>query len=450
MKYTFIVLAFIVLICGIRAQEPLDKIIATVGGEPVLLSDLAQQLAYMRERQPNMPADAACSLMENLLVESLLLNQAKLDSIEVKDEEIDSEVNVRVEEILRYMGNDEAQFQTYYGKTVPEVRNQMREPTQQQILVRKMRQEILSSITVTPSEVREFYNKIPRDSLPYFSSEVELGEIVFTPVVNPAQKKVAFDKLTELRRRITLENTSFAELAEKYSADPGSARNGGDLGVVKRGTFVPEFEAAAYNLDKDEISPVIESDFGFHVIQLIDRKGNNIHCRHILIKPDITNEDLVKAKSSADSIRNMLMTDTISFSAAVKKYSDKKSQSYNNDGLKLNPKNGSTYYSIADLDPDVYFAIDKMKDGSFSAPVELKEPDGSKQYSIFKLISRSRPHKASLEEDYTKIAEAALEQKKGMFLIEWLTKHTSDTHIEVDEGFSDCGFETKWGAVLRN
>ncbi len=444
------IIFFLILQFSLHSQNLIDKVVAIVGNEPILLSDIEQQFAYLKEGKKNVNNTAKCGILENMIIQNLLLNQAKLDSIVAKDEEIDSEVNTRAEEILRYMNNDETQFQEYYGKTVSEVKNQMHDPIQQQILIRKMRQEIMSKVIVTPSEVKQYFNNIPKDSLPYLSSEVELAEIVYKPKVSEAQKKVAFDKLTDIRSRITQGGEDFAKLAEKYSQDLGSARTGGDLGLVKRGTFVPEFEAAAYNLEKDEVSPVVETEFGFHIIKLIERKGNNIRCRHILIKPELTPEDLVKAKNNLDSIRTLIVNDTLSFSVAVKKFSNKKEYSYDNNGLLANPRSGSTIFEIGELDSEIYFAQDKLKVGEVSPPFERKDQSGEISYTIIKLLSRSTPHKANLTQDYKKISEVALEQKRSAYLIEWLIAHADQTRIEIDEAYYPCGLIEKWKAVSKN
>lgn len=448
LKHISFIFAFF-LTTALHSQALLDKIVATVGGEPVLLSEIEQQYAYLKEGKAKVQESARCEILENMIIQNLLLNQAKLDSLEATEQEIDLEVNSRIEDILRYMGNDESQFEEYYGKTVSEVRNQMREPIQQQIMIRKMRQEIMSKISITPAEVKAYFNKIPKDSLPYLSSEVELAEIVYKPKVNPAQKKVAFDKITDIRSRITQGGEDFGKLAEKYSQDPGSARAGGDLGLVKRGTFVPEFEAAAYNLEKDEVSPVIETEFGFHIIKLIERRGNNIRCRHILIKPEITAEDLAKAKTELDSIRNLIVHDSISFSAAVKKFSDNKEYSFDNNGLLANPKTGTTYFEIGELDSDVYFVQDKLKIGEISEPFEKKNQTGETSYVLIKLLSRSAPHKANIEQDYKKIAEVALEHKRNGFLVGWLKDHLEETRIEIDQEYRSCGLLEKWKAMVR-
>jgi peptidyl-prolyl cis-trans isomerase SurA len=446
----FSVFIIILFHCAAFSQNLIDKVVATVGSEPILLSDIEQQYAYLIESKKAVNPSAKCGILENMIIQNLLLNQSKIDSLVAKEEEVDAEVNTRIEEILRYMGNDETQFQEYYNKTVPEVKNQMREPMQQQILIRKMRQEIMSKITITPKEVKDYFNNIPKDSLPYLSSEVELAEIIYQPKVSSAQKKIAFDKITDIRSRITMGKEDFAKLAEKYSQDLGSARTGGDLGLVKRGTFVPEFEAAAYNLEKDEVSPVIETEFGFHIIKLIERKGNNIRCRHILIKPEITPEDLERAKHELDSIRTMIVRDSLSFSHAVKKFSNKKEYSYDNDGLIANPRSGNTSFEIRELEPDIYFMQDKMKVGEVSAPFEKKDQSGEVSYMIIKLLSRSTPHKANLVQDYKKIAEVALEQKKSAYLIEWLVAHADQTRIEIVSDFDSCDLLQKWKAVAKN
>ena len=450
MKKFYSIIFLLIGSLSVQSQNLIDKVVAIVGNEPVLLSDIEQQYAYLKESKKNVNNTAKCGILENMIIQNLLLNQAKLDSLEAKEEEIDAEVNARAEEILRYMGNDEAQFQDYYGKTVSEVKNQMRDPMQQQILIRKMRQQIMSKVSITPGEVKQYFNNIPKDSLPYLSSEVELAEIVYKPKVSQAQKKVASDKLTDIRSRITQGGEDFAKLAEKYSQDLGSARNGGDLGLVKRGTFVPEFEAAAYNLEKDEVSPVIETEFGFHIIKMIERRGNNIHCRHILIKPEITQEDIEKAKNDLDSIRTLIVNDSISFSAAVKKFSDKKEYSYDNNGLLANPRTGSTIFEIGELDSEIYFAEDKLKVGEISKPFERKDQTGEISYCIIKLLSRSAPHKANLTQDYKKISEAALEQKRSAYLIEWLVSHADQTRIEIDSSYDPCGLKDKWKAASKN
>lgn len=444
-----IIILGIVIFSGIgrqlNAQERaiIDKVIAKVGGEIVLLSDLEEQHALIQAEQGVVPEDMRCMIMDNLLTQRLLLNQAKLDSIVVTDQEVEQQLNARLDRILRFMNNDISQFEAYYGRTITEVKAQFREDLRNQLLVERMQGQMMQQASVTPKEVKAFFRRIPTDSLPYFNSEVELGEIVYYPKVNKVERQRAIDKLESLRRRIVEEGEDFAELAAVYS-DDASARAGGDLGWAKRGDYVPEFEASAYNLDKGEISEVVESEFGFHLIQLLERRGNSIHVRHILVKPEITPEDLEKARATLDTVRQQLIADSLTFSRAVKKYSSDKLQSYNNDGRMVNPATGNTIFETSQLDPDVYFAIDTMEVGEFTLPYQITDMRGEKAYRLLWLQSRTRPHVASLESDYSKIRQAALEEKRNILINEWVEERLDATFIKIDPVFKGCPVLDKW------
>ena len=440
--YSFI-LAMAIFGPGCLAQrEVIDKVVATIGGELVLLSEVEEQHALMEAQSGVLPEGARCNIMAQLMASKLLINQAKLDSIEVSDEEVEAQLDARIERILGFMNNDVAQFEAYYGQTINEVKSQFREDLKNQILADRMRSQVMASVTVTPSEVKKFFSSIPADSLPYFNSEVEVGEIVYKPKVNPEERKKTIEKLESIRQRI-LDGEDFADLASKYS-DDGSARGGGDLGWAKRGKYVPEFEAAAFKLEQNEISPVVESEFGFHIIQMLERRGNSIHVRHILIKPELTDEDLEKAEAHLDSVRQLLMADSLTFSQAVKLYSDEDVQSYSNDGRLVNPATGNTFFEIGDLDPDIYFTIDSMEVGSFSKPFEFRDQVGDIYYRIVQLQSRTSPHKANLKQDYSKIQKAAIEAKKSDFISQWIRDKVDATYINIDPLFNDCPVLEKW------
>ncbi|RME05579.1 MAG: peptidylprolyl isomerase [Bacteroidetes bacterium] len=416
-------------------QEVLDKVIAKVGSEYVLLSELEEQFALLKDQQGTLPPTARCFILDNLLTNKLLINQAKLDSVEVADEEVEAQLNARIDQILEYMGGDIRQFEEYYGQTINEVKENFRDDLRNKLLAERMNQTIMSGITVTPSEVKAFFHNIPKDSLPYFNSEVEVGELVVKPEVSEAEKQKAIAKLEKLRERIVEGGEDFAELAKTFSDDFASARIGGDLGWTKRGKFVPEFEAAAYKLEEGEISPVVETEFGFHIIQLLGRRGNSIHTRHILVKPEITDEDIERTRAKMDSIRQMLVDGTMTFSEAVKKFGYEDVQSYHNDGKMINPATGNTYFEIADLEPDVYFTIDTMEVGEYSNPFTFTDPRGEVFFRIVQLQSRSEPHRASLERDYSKIQTAAIEQKKMTYLQEWIKSKIDETYVYIDDRF---------------
>lgn len=430
-----------------QTRSVLDKVVAAVGSELVLLSDIEEQYAYLEAQRGGLPPDARCAILDNLMLGKLMLNQAKLDSVEVTDIEVETEITARIDRILGYMNNDVNAFEAYYGQTIAEVREQMREDQKNQILTQRMQTEVQSKITITPSEVKAFFNQIPKDSLPYFNAEVEVGEIVYKPKINEDERKKAMSKLEDIRQRIVDGGEDFAALAKKYS-DDGSARGGGDLGWTKRGAFVPAFEAAAYNLEIGETSQVVESEFGFHIIQLLDRRGNTIHTRHILVRPAITSADLDLAYNLLDSIATLLQMDSLNFSFAVKRYSEKDVQSYNNDGRMVNPASGNTFFQVNELEPDIYFAIDTLKVGEYSRPFEFTGPDGQSYFRIVMLQSRTSPHRASLAQDYSKIMKAATEAKKNDYLSEWITEKIGSTYVFIDPNYKTCPELQKWDSSL--
>ncbi|MCB0620064.1 MAG: peptidylprolyl isomerase [Saprospiraceae bacterium] len=425
-------------------RKVIDQVVATVGSEIVLLSDVEERKALVAAQQGNLPENADCFILDNILSEKLLVNQAKIDSVVVSDEEVEAQLDARIDQILAYMNNDYRQFEDYYGQSVNEVKEEFREDLRNQLLAQRLQGEVVTGTTVTPSEVKAFFNRIPTDSIPYFDSEVEVREIVLRPKISEEQRQLAIDKLTNIRQRIVEGGEDFAELAKVFSDDFGSARIGGDLGWTKRGKFVPEFEAAAYKLDEGEVSKIIESEFGFHLIQLLERRGNTIHTRHILVKPEIMQADLEKAERLLDSVRSLIISDSISFSRAVKSFGSDEFQSFNNDGRMVNPQTGNTFFEIGDLDPDVFFTIDTLKVDEVSKPFPFEYSNGETYFRIVQLQSRTDPHRASLEQDYAKIQAAAIEEKTSRYLDEWLLEKVYSTFISIDQRFGDCEVLNKW------
>lgn len=418
-------------------KKMIDKVVATVGGEIILLSEVQEQYTFAKQQQPELPPEYQCMALQNLIVQKLLVNQAKLDSVEVKDDEVENQLGARIDRLMLYFNQDQKALEDYYGLTIDQIKDQTRTEMRNQILAERMQSQITENASVTPAEVQAFFNNIPKDSLPYFNSEVEIRELVYKPKVNDEQKGIARQRITELRQRLS-DGEDFATLAKKYSDDPGSGSNGGDLGWQKRGTFVPEFEAVVYNLENGQISPIVETEFGFHVIQLIERRGNLVHARHILIKPEITSDDLKAAEEKLDTIRTQLKMNNISFSDAVKKYGDKNTASYNNDGRVANPRSGNTFFEVQDLDTDIYFAIEDLQPGDISEPIPFRAADGSRMFRLVLLQSRSKPHRADLKLDYNKIQTAALEQKKAEFTERWVLEKLQTTYLSVDKIYREC------------
>lgn len=446
----FILYTLLLLVNSLFAQgKTVDKIVAKVGSEIVLYSDWREQVEYINEKQKSLNEGDECAILENILIQKFMVHQAKLDSIEIQDEEIENQLSARIDQILQYMGNDMKKFEEYYGQSVAEVRERFREDLKSQMLTERLQNKVLGNINVTPKETEKFFQSIPKDSIPYFNSEVEIAEIIIKPVPNEIQMNKAKDKLNKLATRIRA-GEDFGKLASTYSEDPGSGKQGGNLGWMKRGSLVPEYEAAAFRLDTDSLSAVTQSEYGFHLIQLLGRRGNNINTRHILVRPELADEDIQKARHLIDSVREKIIKDTIPFELMVRRHSDKKSETYNYGGQLVNPKSGNSYFEIADLEPDVYFAIDNLKVGEISKMVESRDQEGKKYFRIFKLISRSSPHKANLLQDYSKIQQAAKEQKKNEKFREWLNVHIPRIYSDVDPSISTgCPNLQVWSAASK-
>jgi peptidyl-prolyl cis-trans isomerase SurA len=415
----------------------IDKVVATIGGEIILLSEVEEQFGYAKQQNPNLTPEFHCVALQNILVQKLLVNQAKLDSIEVKEDEVETQLNARIDRLMLYFNQDPKAIEDFYGQSIDQIKDQTRTDMRNQLLAERMQGKITEKATITPSEVKAFFHNIPKDSLPYFNAEVEIREIVYKPKVNAAEREKAQNRTAELRKKIEA-GEDFAELAKKFSDDPGSGAQGGDLGFVKRGTFVPAFEAMAYKLEPNQLSPIVETEFGFHIIQLLERRGNLIHCRHILIKPEVSSEDMAAAKSKMDSIRQMIKESKLTFSEAVKKYGDKNQQSFSNDGRVANPRSGNTFFEVNDLEPSIYFAIDGKQEGDVAEAFEFKGPDGTSFLRLVQLVSRTKPHQANLKQDYGKIQLAALEQKKAEFTEKWVLEKLRSTYLSVGDIYSTC------------
>ncbi len=419
----------------------IDQVVAVVAGYAILQSDIENQyLQYKAQGQISGGEEIKCKILENLLFQKLLLNQAEIDSVEVTDEQVENELNRKLRYYITQFGSEE-KFVEFYKKPIVEFKEEFRDVIRDQKKIEQVQYTITKDVKVTPSEVKSFFNSMPTDSIPLINAEVEIGVIVKNPPVSLEEKVRVREKLQSMRDRI-LKGEDFATLAIMYSEDPGSARKGGELGFVGRGELYPEFEAVAFNLKKGEVSDILETKAGFHIIQLIERKGEYINVRHILLIPKVSSEDLVKAKQILDKAYNLIQKDSLSFEKAAQEYSDDPSKV--NGGLMVNPNTGTTRYEMDEVEPAVSFAIDKMNVGDVSQPLLMKTDDGKQAYRLVYLKSRTAPHKATLKEDYDRIHQWALEEKNMKTIDKWISGKVDKTYINIIDSFQQCPFNHHW------
>jgi peptidyl-prolyl cis-trans isomerase SurA len=346
--------------------------------------------------------------------------------------------------IQRAGGQD--RLEQFLGRSVIQYKDEIRPDIRESLVARKMQEKITSNVNTTPLDVQNFFAKIPKDSLPTFNKEVEVGEIQFNPKLTPEEKEAYRQKAEDLRTRI-IKGEDFGALARLYSQDPGSAPEGGDLGFNDRTAFVKEFTAMAFKLKAGEISPVFESDYGFHFLQVIERRGEQVHVRHILIVPAVTQASLDRAKAKADSVYDLLEKNKkIDFSSAAAYYSDNKDTKYNG-GMLLNADNvetRTTYIPTDRLDPQVALTTDTMKVGTLSVPQLFTGQDGKKTYKILFLKSTTPAHKANLTQDYPKIKEYATNDKINRTVSEWFQKRRKETFIKIDPEYQQCSQLKGW------
>ena len=434
----FLFLAFVLPAFAAAGQGQgitIDKIIVKVDNFIILQSDLeASYLQYLSDGRPA-SADAKCEILQGLVVNKVLAAKAEIDSVIVDNKRVDSELDRRMQYMASQFGS-EKKIEEAYGKSIDALKTELRKSLKEQLTVQQMQDEITKGIKITPNEVKRFFNSIPKDSIPYFPTEVEVGQIVKIGSVSKSQKSQTRTRLEEIRARI-VNGEDFETLAKTYSDDLGSARQGGNLGYAKRGQMVADFEAAALKLKKNEISPVVESEYGFHIIQLLDRRGDEYNARHILIRPSYTNVDLSEATAYLDSLRSRILSDTISFEKAAKEYSDDKASAPNG-GILTDPNSGSTKIFAENLDPVIYLTVDTMQVGHISKPVAYRTDDGKSAMRILYYKSKIAPHYANLSDDWQKIYNAALGEKKNKVLNEWFEKSKGEVYISIDEDYKDC------------
>jgi len=410
-------------------------------------------MAYSNYLVNNGPPDPSvkCQMTVNLISQKLLAAQAVIDSIEVKEDEVDNEVDRRMRSMTQRAGGEE-KLEQFLGRSVLQYKEEIRPDVKELLIAERMRAKITEKINTSPQDVQKFFKAINKDSIPTINKEVEVGEIQFDPKLNKDEKDLYRKKAEDLLARIK-KGEDFGNLAILYSADPGSAAQGGDLGFGDRTAYVKEFSAMAFKLKAGELSPVFETDFGFHFLQVIERRGEQVHVRHILITPVTTQESLDRAKLKADTVYNLLLKAPKGadvFSSAAAAYSDNKETKYNG-GMLLNQDNvqvRTTLIPTDRLDPQIALVIDTMKVGEKSKPVLVTDNTGKKSYKILYLKSVVDAHKANLAQDFPKIKEAANEAKINRTVSEWFEKKRKETYIKIDPEYQSCPQLKGWSTPV--
>lgn len=419
--------------------QVIDKIIAKVDNQVVLKSEMEQafiQFMAQQQQNPGTKEEVQCSVLETLIINKLLLAKAEIDSVTVDKETVAAELDRRMDYFVQQVGGDPKKLEEYYGKTVDELKLDLRKLVREQLIIQKMQEKITANVKVTPGDVKKFFNEIPKDSLPYFSTEIEVGQIVIVPEITKEQKQDAKALAEKLRDRI-LAGEDFCELAKTYSQDVGSAPLCGGIGWFKKGDLVAPYEAAALSLKNGGTSLVTESEYGYHVIQLLERRGNEFNTRHILIKPTTSSSDIKDAYKLLDSIRTQLLADSIKFEIAAHKYSDDKVTSPHG-GLFLDEVTGSTRIPMENLNHEIFFIIDSLEVGQITRPFEFKLNGDTKAVRIVYYKSKLPPHQANLKDDYQKIYKATVSEKKNNAVNTWFDKTKNEVYIDIDSEYQGC------------
>jgi peptidyl-prolyl cis-trans isomerase SurA len=419
-----------------------DKIVATVGDKIVLKSDIENNLIDMQRQGISIPDNANCIIMEQALGIKALVLQAEKDSLPVSDEEVEAEIDNRLRYFIAQYGSKEA-VEQIAGKTIYQLKEDFKQQIREQKLAQAMRNKIIEDVKITPAEVKVFYEAIPKDSLTYYETELEVGQIIIYPKATKELENYAIDQLKEYKAQVESGSKKFETLASLYSDDPGSKQNGGKYEINRNEKqWDPIFLSKVFTLKEGQISNVFKTRFGYHIIQMVSRSGDDAVIRHILKIPQVTSIEIKTAKDKLDSIRSRLIAGTIRFPEAVSKYSDDETSKFT--GGRIPAKDGSTFLSIDQLDKDIVVMLKDLTLGQYSQPTEFADERGRKGVRIIQLISKTEPHRENLKDDYNKVSQRALEEKKNNVLDKWFTQRIPTYYINVSDEFKDCPELQKW------
>jgi len=449
---TLFLLIGVVLVTQVISQEPqmIDKVVAVVGENVVLHSDIEEQIDQMTLSDMLVTENTRCELLEDMMYQKLFVNRAKADSVTVSEEQIDQELERRLRYFISQVGSEE-ELVRFYGKTIDQIKEDFKDEVEEILLIQQMQQTVIGDVKVSPVEVREFFASIPKDSLPYINSQAQIAQIVKMPPISKEEEDAIKAKLRDFKKRVQ-NGEDFGTLAYLYSQDPGSAELNGELGMMNRNELVAEFANAATGLAKDEMSDVVKTQFGYHLIQMVDRKGDRINVRHILLIPQVSPLDLKKAKIYLDSLKTQIETiDSLTFAKAALLYSTDE-ETRMNGGEMINPSDGTNLFefeTLGQMDRSLLFTIQKLEKGQIGNAELFQTPDGKRAYRLVQLINVTEPHIANLKDDYNRLQETTKRRKENIKLESWIENNRSSAYIWVDPSYATCPFQTKWEIAVR-
>jgi peptidyl-prolyl cis-trans isomerase SurA len=439
--YKIVLLIPVLIFAGtLLAQDKvIDQIVAIVGSNIVLKSEIEKMYIDQQAQGIISQGDVKCEILERFLIDKLMIAEAEMDTlIEVTDSQVNQQMDAQLQMYVSHFGSEQA-VENFFKQPIVEIRAEMQQVIRNQLLSSQMRNKIVQDVNVTPSEVRQFYRTMSEEEIPTIPKQYEYAQITIKPKVSLQEENRVKAELRELKRRIE-EGGSFAAMAVMYSEGP-SASNGGEIGYQGRAQLDPEYAARAFNLKEGEISNVVESEFGYHIIQLIDRRGEKVNTRHILMKPEITIEDKEDAFTRLDSLASLIRQEEISFAEAARLFSSD-NNTKNNGGIAINPNDMSVKFTVEELDGDVSKVIPNLKPGEVSEPFETIDPESRQTvFKIIKVINETETHKANLQQDYQMISDLYMEHKREKVLEKWINEKQAETYIRIDPTYANCNFE---------
>lgn len=460
MNKIFAISTATLLLCQVAvAQQKMvaDKIAAIVGDKIILRSDIEGEMVNLQRSTVDntLPPDAACTIMEQIIAQKVMVMQAERDSLPVSDQDVDGQIENRIRYFQDPYGSPE-KMKEVTGYSIYQLRERFRQPIREGLLAKAMQDKITGSVKVTPSEVKRYFDAIPKDSLQFYESELEIGQIVILPKATKEMDQYAIDRLLEFKKQVQEKTSDFGRLAILYSEDPGAKENKG-VYILNRNDkqWDPDFLAASFRLKENEISSPVKTQFGYHLIQCIKRQGDNITVQHILLKPNVTRSDLAEATKKLDSIRLLILDGKMTFGEAVSRYSDLPMAKFDG-GMLQNRMNGSTLITIDQLDEpserDIVLLLDTLKPGGISKPMPYvdDQPGGRNGVRIVYLKTRTNPHRENMTDDYARIQQRTLQLKQQEARDKWLREKIPTYYIHVDDEFKQCNHISQWiGSIAK-